>query len=194
MILALTAVALVLVCVFLGAQVYWTWGLARLYPPPERPAAADGVWPRVAVVLPTRGADPSLIDCLEGLLDQDYPLYDIRIVVDSCDDPPGASWPASCATARRAGADRAAGTAARDVQPQGQRPAANPRRPGRSCRAVVLIDADVVPHPQWLRDLVQPLADPTVGATTGVPLVRGGPFQLGLAGARDLERGGATQY
>ena len=33
---------------------------------------------------------------------------------------------------------------------------------------VALIDADVIPYSQWLRDLVRPLSDSTVGATTGV--------------------------
>jgi hypothetical protein len=38
----------------------------------------------------------------------------------------------------------------------------------KSCQAVVLIDADVIPHRCWLRDLVGPLRDPTIGATTGI--------------------------
>ena len=37
-----------------------------------------------------------------------------------------------------------------------------------SCQAVVLIDADVIPYRSWLRDLVLPLTDPKIGATTGI--------------------------
>jgi hypothetical protein len=33
---------------------------------------------------------------------------------------------------------------------------------------VAIVDADVAIHPGWLRDLVNPLADPDVGATSGV--------------------------
>jgi cellulose synthase/poly-beta-1,6-N-acetylglucosamine synthase-like glycosyltransferase len=44
-------------------------------------------------------------------------------------------------------------------------------------QALVFVDTDARPHPEWLRDLVRPLADQTVGAVTGyrwfVPL-RGG--------------------
>jgi hypothetical protein len=36
-----------------------------------------------------------------------------------------------------------------------------------SFEVVALVDADTVPHRTWLRDLVAPLADPGVGATTG---------------------------
>jgi cellulose synthase/poly-beta-1,6-N-acetylglucosamine synthase-like glycosyltransferase len=39
------------------------------------------------VVLPLRGADPSLEACLKGLFAQDYPAYQVRIVIDSADDP-----------------------------------------------------------------------------------------------------------
>jgi len=169
MIIALTSVALALVVVFLGAQVYWAWRLALLYPPPEPPAVQDEEWPRVAVILPTRGADPSLVDCLENLLNLDYPHYDIRIVVDSEDDP---AW-----------------GIVRDVL--AKRPAAPVRialleKRRESCslkvsallqalddldesvQTAALIDGDVIPYPQWLRDLVRPLRDPAVGATTGV--------------------------
>src|SRR5262249_14303300 len=37
-----------------------------------------------------------------------------------------------------------------------------------SIAVVALIDADVTPYRHWLRDLVQPLSDPAVGATSGV--------------------------
>jgi hypothetical protein len=33
---------------------------------------------------------------------------------------------------------------------------------------VALIDADSIPAPDWLREIVQPFADPKVGATTGI--------------------------
>src|SRR5258708_34808161 len=35
-------------------------------------------------------------------------------------------------------------------------------------RVVALIDADVIPYAHWLRDLVRPLRDANVGATTGL--------------------------
>ena len=37
-----------------------------------------------------------------------------------------------------------------------------------SFQVVALIDADVIPHGNWLQDLVQPFHDARVGATTGV--------------------------
>ena len=169
MLLALTFVALTLVLLFLGAQVYWAWRLALRYPPAEPPAGRDEPWPRVAVILPTRGADPSLADCLENLLNLDYPLYDIRIVVDSEDDP---AW----GVVRDALANRPSAPV-RIALLEKRRESCSLKVSAllqaldgleESVQAAALIDGDVIPYPQWLRDLVRPLRDPSVGATTGV--------------------------
>jgi len=169
MILALTSVALALVVVFLGAQVYWAWRLALHYPPPESTAVQDEKWPRVAVILPTRGADPSLVDCLENLLSLDYPHYDVRIIVDSEDDP---AWDIvrDVLAKRPAAPVRVALLENRRESCSLKVSALLQALDGldESVQTAALIDGDVIPYPQWLRDLVRPLRDPAVGATTGV--------------------------
>ncbi len=55
----------------------------------RRPALADSECPRAAVVLCVRGLDPFLPACLKGLFHQDYPDYDVWIVVDSIHDAAG---------------------------------------------------------------------------------------------------------
>src|SRR5271169_5207215 len=59
---------------------YYAWRSRHPYSEPHR-------LPEVAVILPLRGADPSLEACLSGLLAQDYPAYTVYIVVDSTEDP-----------------------------------------------------------------------------------------------------------
>jgi glycosyltransferase involved in cell wall biosynthesis len=167
MLLAVTTVMLVLV--FIGAQAFWAWRLALLYPPEASAGSGEGEWPHVAVILPIRGADPSLALCLEGLLEQDYPTYDIRIIVDSETDP---AWEiVRQIIAKRPGAavnitllDKPRETCSLKVSALLQGLAAL----DESCRVVALIDADATPQAQWLRDLVEPLRNPKVGATTGV--------------------------
>ena len=56
----------------------------------RRVLPADNDCPKAAVVLCLRGTDPFLEDCLRAVLNQDYPQYEIRIVVDSRQDP---AWP-----------------------------------------------------------------------------------------------------
>ena len=129
----------------------------------------DEEWPRVVVILPTRGADPGLADCLESLLDQDYPSYDIKIVVDSEVDP---AWEIiHKVLARRPLANVKIALLEQRRQTCSLKVSALLQALGdldESCQVVVLIDADVVARPQWLHDLIAPMRDPKVGATSGV--------------------------
>ncbi|MGL5077359.1 MAG: glycosyltransferase family 2 protein, partial [Waterburya sp.] len=43
--------------------------------------------PKVAIALCLRGADPFLSQCLQALFKQNYPNYELRIIVDSIQDP-----------------------------------------------------------------------------------------------------------
>lgn len=128
----------------------------------------DAPCPKAAVVLCLRGPDPFLADCVRAILRQDYPDYELRVVVDSRSDP---AWDVVertvaelCAenvqilplTERR---DTCSLKCSSVVQAIGGL--------DESFEVVALADADTVPHPTWLRDLVAPLADPQTGATTG---------------------------
>jgi hypothetical protein len=160
------------IAVFLALPVYWAWRLALLYlfreadPPP-----ADADLPRVAVILPLRGADPSLRACLRGLLEQDYPRYGLHIVIDSREDP---AWDLvrqvlAEGRGRRVGVrvgtlKQPCGTCTLKISAQMQALA----ELDGSVDVIAMIDADAVPPRTWLRTLVAPLADPRVGGVTGV--------------------------
>jgi Glycosyltransferase like family 2 len=143
---------------------YFAYRSHKGYEPP-RPL------PEVAVLLPLRGADPSLEACLEGLLAQDYPAYRIHVVIDSAEDP-------AQAVVARILAEAGPRAAAVHVETR--------RILGNDCSAkvsaqrqvltaldgkvavVAFLDADCVPAPNWLREIVAPFSDPRVGATTGI--------------------------
>src|SRR5690242_15071047 len=101
---AQTMVVAGVLCLFaavclLSLQVAWAWRFALHYrrvlhregpggmPGDLQEAAFGKRLPQTTVLLCVRGADPSLIGCLKGLLNQDYPRYDVRIIIDSLDDP-----------------------------------------------------------------------------------------------------------
>jgi hypothetical protein len=125
--------------------------------------------PKAAVVLCLRGADATLERCLEGVLNQNYPCYEVVIIVDHPSDP---AWDPAHAAVRRS---RIAPVRVEALQ----FPADSCSLKCSSlvqaisgleenCEVVALLDADTVPSADWLRDLVAPLADPAIGATTGV--------------------------
>jgi cellulose synthase/poly-beta-1,6-N-acetylglucosamine synthase-like glycosyltransferase len=142
---------------------FFAYRTSKGYQPPQP-------LPEVAVVLPLRGADPSLEACLKGLLAQDYPAYRVHIVIDSAEDP---------AQALVAGLLAKAGPRAAIVQVETRRSLGTDCSAKLSAQRQVLtalddevaviafLDADCTPSPDWLRELVAPFSDARVGATTG---------------------------
>ncbi len=130
-------------------------------------SATDRDLPKVLVVLPVRGADDTLADCIAALARQNYPNYRVRVVLDSDVDPgrqiidgalanlpdlpievveliePHSRCSLKCSAVYQVTEDLG------------------------DCEVVALLDTDVVPHSNWLRELIAPLADEQVGATTG---------------------------
>ena len=123
--------------------------------------------PAAAVVLCLKGEDENLIECLTGLVCQEYPDWQLFIVVDSNSDPVLKTV--------------ASFFDSREVKPVVQSLRSPLKTCSLKCSAIVqaigsipsryevvaFIDADTIPDQSWLFDLVEPLADSTVGATTG---------------------------
>jgi hypothetical protein len=161
-----------LVAFFLALPVVWAWRLVLLYVFREAdPPLAEADLPRVAVILPLRGADPSLHGCLRGLLEQDYPRYSLRIVIDSLTDPAWDLVPQFLAEGHGPNVDVRVSALRRPCDTCTLKPSAQMQAVAEldeSVEVIALIDADAVPPRNWLRTLVAPLADPRVGGATGV--------------------------
>ncbi len=136
----------------------------------RRPAipVPDTQLPRVAVLLSLRGADPHLAGGLRRLLTQNYPRYEVRIVVDHDGDP---AWQVVQNAIRDTGATHV------HVSPLRQRSETCSLKNSAlvqmaaelddAIEVVAQADADLVSHDNWLRELVSPLVEEGVGATFG---------------------------
>ncbi len=124
--------------------------------------------PKVAIVLCLRGADPFLDRCIRALAQLNYPNFEVRIVVDDKQDP---SWEILQRELTEQGAFRLAVDQLRSPNITCSLKCSSVAQAIRelddSIEVVALLDADTIVHPNWLRELITPLADPTVGATTG---------------------------
>lgn len=118
--------------------------------------------PFVSVIAPGRGLEPGLIDNLRPLVAQDYPRYEVLFVFDAPDDPAIEIVNELSSEARIviAGAAIDSGqkvhnlrVAVKEIDPQTE--------------VLVFVDTDARPATDWLRKLVAPLADETLGASTG---------------------------
>ena len=122
--------------------------------------------PFVSVIAPGRGLEPGLIDNLRPLLAQEYPRYEVLFVFDALDDPAieivDELRTRTVVPARTviAGPATDSGQKVHNL-----RVAVNEIDP--KSEVLVFVDTDARPASDWLRKLVAPLADETLGASTG---------------------------
>jgi cellulose synthase/poly-beta-1,6-N-acetylglucosamine synthase-like glycosyltransferase len=134
----------------------------------EITGTGEAFFPKATVILCMRGADPFLPDCLQGLMAQDYPNYQLQIVIDSPEDP---AWEVVEKTLQ----DQSATSI--KISPLETRRSTCCLKCSSliqavsdldaDCEVVAILDADVVPHRTYLRELVAPLANPKIGVASG---------------------------
>lgn len=147
-----------LVAASCGYAVYL--GKRRTIPP------AEAIWPRAVVLLPLRGADAYLTDNLRRLLSQDYPCYELHVVVDSASDPALPFVQAAAAESDRLKMSiirRKLATCSPQCSALIQAVDDLPD----DVEVVATIDGDVQTHESWLRELIAPLLESGVGAAHG---------------------------
>ena len=128
----------------------------------------DNQLPKTAVIVYLRGTDALLSKCLRSLLNQNYPQYDLKLVIDNEQDP---AWNIVTETLSQETAQNVQISPLRIASPNCSLKCSSLVQAvselDDSYKVVASVDADVVVHSNWLRELVSPLAHPNVGATTG---------------------------
>lgn len=129
--------------------------------------SAPHTWPRAGILLSLRGGDDELPEALGSLLNQDYPDFELHIVVDSRQDP---AWHIVDEVVTKSGKQNVF------VSTLSERPKtcsphcaslAQAARQADSCEILALVDGDVVAPRQWLRTLVAGLQSESVGMVHG---------------------------
>ncbi len=139
---------------------------------PLEPTDSRRTSPRVQVVLCVRGADPSLARCIRSLASLDYPNYRVSVVADHAGDAGLIAIRRSLDERQRERIDELV----LDDQDRLESCSMKCSALIRACREltdevefVATVDADTRPPADWLDRLIAPmLADPSIGATTGV--------------------------
>ena len=142
----------------------FVWRLLRF----RRELLPDEDCPQGAVILCLRGGDPYLKNCVAELLNQDYPNFEVHVIVDHPDDPANAilgELLAESASARvhvqflKDPLDTCSLKCSSVVQAV--------RSFDEAVEFIAQLDADTIPHATWLRELATALHDDRVGAATG---------------------------
>ena len=119
--------------------------------------------PFVSVIAPCRGLESGLAENLRPLLEQDYPRYEVLFVFDRADDPAAGLVSHGFS---HIGRTIIAGPATDSGQKVHNLRVATAQVDPKS-EVLVFVDTDARPAPDWLSKLVAPLADETLGASTG---------------------------
>jgi len=129
-------------------------------------AGDAGYRPRVSLIVPCKGLDPSFDVNVRAFLAQDYPALEIQFVTATEADPAHA--------ALRAVLDESRGVTATLLTAglvSGRSEKVTNQLAGvgaaRDTDVLVFMDSDARPEPAFVRHLVQPLADASVGLATG---------------------------
>jgi len=114
---------------------------------------------RCSVIIPAYNAGKTISACLGALADQSLPAHDYEVIVvdDGSEDGTGAlarQYPVRYFHQANRGP-----AAARN---HGSREASGP--------VILFTDADCVPSPTWIEEMIKPLADPAVSAVKGAYL------------------------
>jgi ceramide glucosyltransferase len=137
----------------------------------QRRSAVDGAWPPVTLLKPLCGLEPNLEANLESFFRQDYPSFEIIFGTRDRNDPA-----LEVVRALQSRYPRVAVKLVCSGEPV--RPNAKVCSLEKMCAAasfdhLVISDSDVQVTPDYLRDVVGPLLDPSVGMVTclyrGVP-------------------------
>lgn len=116
--------------------------------------------PFISVIAPTRGFEKGFIDNVKPLLCQNYPNYEVLFVFDNPQDP-------SLSIVRELNARFVVSGPAVDSGQKVHNLIAAVREIDPRSEVIVFVDTDARPDADWLRQLVAPLADERVGASTG---------------------------
>ena len=129
--------------------------------------------PSVAVVIPCKGVDAGFDANVDAFLNQDYPKYQVVLIVATAEDPAHEKLRARLQTIESSGVHqkpRATLVVAGIADGRGEK--VNNLLQGlgavdQAAEVLVFADIDATPSPDWLRALVAPLSDSEITVSTG---------------------------
>ena len=116
--------------------------------------------PFVSVIAPTRGVEPGFEENVRPLLAQVYPAYEVLFVFDENTD-------LAVEIVERLGGRIVISGPAKGTGQKVHNLIAGVNEIDERCSVIVFVDTDARPNTNWLRQLVAPLADENLGASTG---------------------------
>lgn len=135
---------------------------------------AQSCFPPATVILPCKGVEEGLEKNIRAILDQDYPDYEVLIVTADASDP---AYPSLASILKTSPEHKARLLTAGHFEGMSEKIGnllIGVKAARDESEILVFLDSDIRPGRGFLRSLVAPLRDPSVGASTGYRLLEGG--------------------
>jgi len=121
-------------------------------------------FPSASVIVPCKGTGPGFLENIQGFLHQEYPEYEVFFVVDAPDDP-------AYSIIEHQLQDHQNAHLVLTTPTQGCSGKVAALLSGlphtQNTKILVFADSDIKPDKHWLQNIVLPLQDERIGATTG---------------------------
>lgn len=165
---------LCLAAAFAPVAVVVLYGGRRLKDVSFSEAGAAPAWPLVSVLVPVKGIPPGMRPCLEAILRQDYPCYEVLFITESADDPAVGVINAVLQGAGGAGrvsgllhTGHVVGSLATNCGQKNHNILTALHKISSDSQVLVFCDSAHLPRTDWLRHLVAPIAQGRTLASTG---------------------------
>ncbi len=129
-----------------------------------RPRFDESFRPSCAVIVPCKGTTKDFEKNIRAFCTLDYDPYEVIYCVESVDDPAVTAINAVVRECSRSSLVVAGLTKDCSQKNWNQIAAVNK---SENSDVYVFADSDISPKPQWLRELILPLSDPSISVTTG---------------------------
>lgn len=138
--------------------------------------------PFVSVIAPARGLEAGLEENVSALFDQEYPAFEILFVFDSADDLAARAIGSLQHKYPNVNARTVIAGPATDSGQKVHNLSVATANLSSKCEVLAFVDTDARPESNWLKQLVAPLVDQELGASSGyrwfVPVEGGLPSRL----------------
>ena len=123
--------------------------------------------PSVSVIAPLRGLEPGLGENVSAVLRQEYPAFEVLFVFDNAGDDAIPAIEEQQRQYSQVNSRIIISGAATDSGQKVHNLRVATSQVSRECEVLVFVDSDARPGPKWLRQLVAPLLDDELGASSG---------------------------
>ena len=127
----------------------------------------ENFFPKVSVIVPCKGVDPNFDKNITAILSQNYSECGYVFVTESSADPAYISLENILKNFESRTIKLVTSSHAKNNSQKIQNQLHGLKEVGENSEVLIFADSDIQPNPDWLRNLIAPLKEKSIGAATG---------------------------